>query len=824
MQEDQGAASVRIVSRWQPGSDDWDTHVEATLRATREERPPAVDAASIKSALPMPLSFARDEDVSKGLEIGDRWNLSFREGWTNAAGDEFLVRLALPERYGNEAALYHCHPALLDTAVNAANHRVGDGGLYLPLSYKRLEVYDRLPAEFHVHLRRKTAPANSTVSTETVGFDIDIFDLDGTLCAQAADYTIKRVADAELGAGTRTPSLLHAVRRVPGAPVPGEAVSPAEPVLLVGRGDPAAAAIAAALRERGARVVDVTVDGLRAGVHAQSSLDGMRFGGVVYAAAASASSQAHADPEPALHDFFDFVTSFVNRKLRSAGPLLVLCPGAYAVEDAAMEAAPVAAAVAALARVAGLEYPHLRVRCLDTDRDLDARLLLQELHDNESRDLSVYRQGVRYTERLESLASGKHGEFMPRPHGVYVITGGTGALGLELAASLAAKGPVNLALIATTPLPPREQWEDSAGAHSDGKTRRRIARLLALEAAGASIQCIAADVADVGRMERVLDDLRAAHGRINGIVHAAGRAGEGYLVNKDRSRFDRVLRPKIEGARVLHQLTGQDRLDFFVMFSSIATVLRNPGQGDYTAANAYLEALAHHRRNQGLPALAVCWPAWREVGIAVEHGAVDEDELFAPIDNATALRLLDTALADHGTLPPVVICAAVNPRAPIANVEALGLELSEEIRRQAAKASRRQPAAGASAQSRTASVVLNGIELPDEIDRTVAQVWAAILGVEELEGDDVFTDIGGNSILATQMYKEFDRVYPGVVEVADLFTHTTVRAQAAHIRKALKPAQPTATAAGAATEMDAILAMLANGEISADQAQTILAA
>ncbi len=319
--------------------------------------------------------------------------------------------------------------------------------------------------------------------------------------------------------------------------------------------------------------------------------------------------------------------------------------------------------------------------------------------------------------------------------------------------------------------------------------------------------------------------MRAKYGRINGVVHAAGRAGEGYLVNKDRERLDRVLRPKVEGARVLHRLTAADRLDFFVMFSSIATVLRNPGQGDYTAANAYLEGLAHLRRREGLPALAVCWPAWREIGIAVEHGAVDENEFFAPIDNVTALRLLDAALADQGALPPAVICAAINPRTPVSEVEASGLQLSEEIRRQAAGSGGRGAAAETSPPAPTVRrVALNGIHQPDDIDRTVARVWAAVLGVEELEADDGFTDIGGNSILATQMYREFDRVYPGVVEVADLFTHTTVREQAAHIRKASTPPQSTQVLPGGPTEMDAILAMLANGEISADQAQSILAA
>jgi polyketide synthase PksN len=411
--------------------------------------------------------------------------------------------------------------------------------------------------------------------------------------------------------------------------------------------------------------------------------------------------------------------------------------------------------------------------------------------------------------------------FTPRHEGIYLITGGMGALGLELAGHMAEKGAVNLALLSSTPLPARDQWQDilSAGA-ADEQTGFRIERLMQLAEMGVNVECIAADVGDFSRMQEVLQRLRADFGHINGIVHAAGRAGDGFLHGKSRERFDAVLRPKVDGGRVLHELTLKDQLDFFILYSSVAPVLRSPGQSDYTAANTYLDALAHYRRGLGLPAISIGWSAWREVGMAVEYGAVDEEEFFAPIDTADALRLLDRALSDDRRLPPAVIMSEINSRASLEQVNPLGLELSTAIRRQMRRGSK----AAGSAAANSGQVMLQGIDAPDEITMTVARIWGRVLGLSELAADDLFADHGGNSILTTQLYRELDRIYPGGIDVADLFTYTTIREQVEVLRKSLGIVQPAAAAARRdETDLDQVLARLAEGSISAQEAELILA-
>jgi len=824
-----GAYKLRIASPSSAAPEGWELHAEAALGACEAEPGPALAVADVQARLGQALHFARQDDVARGLDIGDRWNLSFQQGWTDEAGDEFLVSLALPEQYRAETGQYHCHPALLDTAVNAANHLLGENSLYLPLSYRRLEFHRSLPAECLVHLRKKI-PGQRT--GETFSFDIDLTDTEGAVCGRIFDYTVKRVAEpARLGASTGQDSQRHVVSLVPRPPLPESQEAPAGPILLVRRDTQSHAGIAAALRGQGAEVIewvkDWTADGQTVAWEGQQApgygeaferVEAERFGGVVYAVAEPQTGEGLAvDCREDAQDFFDFLTAFVRKKPRSASPVLVLAAGAFSRAGQALAPAPHAAALAGLARVAELEFPQLRIRCLDSDRLPDAGLLLAELADETGGSLSLYREGERYSERLVSLPPVKPGGFSPRGEGVYVITGGTGSLGLELAAHWAGQGPVNLALIGSKPLPPRDTWEALLESGADAKTQRQLGKLLELEATEARIEYLAADVADYVAMDGVMLRLRERYGRINGVIHAAGRAGEGFLLNKTPERLEAVLRPKIDGAWNLHSLTLGDPLDFFLMFSSIATVLRNPGQADYTAANAYLDSLAHFRRNVGLPALSVRWPAWRDTGMAVEYGAVDEAELIAPIGTAEALRLLDAALADAADLPPVLILGAINPRAALDQVEPLGLDLSEPIRRRLQK-----PAATAKGSAVGGEVVLKGLDAPDDIDRAVAGLWGKILGAKELDADDVFSELGGNSILTTQLYREYEVLYPGIMELADLFTRATIREQAEHIRAALGRGKPKVAAEQAETDMDRVLAMLASGEISAEEAQSIL--
>jgi NADPH:quinone reductase-like Zn-dependent oxidoreductase/acyl carrier protein len=185
--------------------------------------------------------------------------------------------------------------------------------------------------------------------------------------------------------------------------------------------------------------------------------------------------------------------------------------------------------------------------------------------------------------------------------GTYLITGGLGGLGLALAAWMVDRGCRHLALLSRH------------GAQSPAQH----AALAALQEAGAEVEVITADVAQRAEVAAALAALRARLPALRGIVHAAGVVEDGLLLHQDMQRFGRVMAPKVLGAWNLHELTRAESLDFFVLYSSAAALLGMPGQGNYAAANAFLDALAHHRRAQGLPALSINWGPLGEAGMAV---------------------------------------------------------------------------------------------------------------------------------------------------------------------------------------------------------------
>ncbi len=801
-----------ILSR-APGNAEWEVHAEGLLRPLADAPPAPLDLDRLRSELSETVQHATSDDAARGLRIGDRWNLSVQGGWVDPARERFLIQLALPPRFAGDLGRYHFHPALIDNAVNAANHLLGDEGLYLPFSYGRFEAFAPLPPSFHVHLRRHPGG-----SREAYRFDLECVDDTGRVVALARDYTVRYVSEKALEDAAdpdlQTLTLAPADDR-------GESAAPLRferDVLLIGGGPgsaDASAAVSVPLEALGASLTRIAIGADHVPQPLGQDWNDRRFGAIVYAAGAG-----EIDTAENLLGFVRTLRDLERHRIRCDGPLLVLVRGAFALPGA--DADPAMAALAALARIAGLENPQSHIRCLDTDRDPDAEILAAELV-AEGRDLSLYRDGVRYAERLESLPL-RHTAYRPRSEGVYLITGGLGALGMAAAQHIARKGAVRLALLSANALPPRAEWDDVDAPRS----RNAIAGVRALETLGAEVECIAADVADTAAMAAILDGLRARHGSINGVIHAAGRAGDGFLRSKPDAEFRRVLAPKIDGARALDTLTADDDLEFFVLYSSVATVLRSAGQGDYTAGNAYLDALAQRRRARGRPAVSLCWPAWREIGIAVDYGAVDENEFFAPINTDHALALLESALTAGDALPPTVLPARVNQRADAATLDALGISLPEPVRSRLRRAAAQRGAAQAP-QGEHLSVVVHGIDEDAEV-RDVAGLWAKVLGIAEFGADDAFADHGGNSILTTQLYREYERLHAGAVDVVDLFSAVSIRDQAELLRKRRPSSQPRAATREAPRaaliveddELDSVLARLAQGSLSAEEAQALL--
>ena len=180
----------------------------------------------------------------------------------------------------------------------------------------------------------------------------------------------------------------------------------------------------------------------------------------------------------------------------------------------------------------------------------------------------------------------------------YLITGGLGGLGRAVATWLVERGARHLVLL---------------GRNAPSASAQQT--LDALRSAGAHVVAARGDVARADHVASVIESIRMSMPPLRGVVHAAGVLDDGIVAHLDQRRLRDVMAPKVEGAWNLHALTRDVDLDFFVLFSSAASVLGSPGQAHYAAANSFLDALAWHRRAEGRSALSINWGPWAEVGL-----------------------------------------------------------------------------------------------------------------------------------------------------------------------------------------------------------------
>lgn len=183
----------------------------------------------------------------------------------------------------------------------------------------------------------------------------------------------------------------------------------------------------------------------------------------------------------------------------------------------------------------------------------------------------------------------------------YLITGGLGVLGLKTAKWMIEKGARNLVLISRHAL-----------------TAEELKTLDNLHASGNRVEAYSCDISDKERLKAVFAEIKRTWPPLRGVVHSAGTLDDGVLIQQTWERMRKVLAPKVTGAWNLHELTKDTPLDFFILFSSMASLAGSPGQSGYAAGNAFLDALAHYRRALGLPALSVNWGAWADEGMAAQ--------------------------------------------------------------------------------------------------------------------------------------------------------------------------------------------------------------
>ncbi len=772
-------------------SGNWEIHAEgkAVLFTNRNEN--RLDIERIKETCWRGALKNYPYNEGQGIETGPRWDCQ-KELYVNE--DEILAYFCLDERYKSELTIYNLHPALLDEAVNVALRSVGEG-LYLPFSYKSMTILRRLPGKLFSYVKRKNANRSNK---EFASFDITLMDETGEKIVLIEDYTIKKVEESGIAFKniSRDSAYSQIVWKEQPIDEPIKATNGKNVLLIKGQGeisDNIAAAIKAAVKT----VIEVASDyGFSTGFSEKDYLEictqviEKDIEQIVYMYTLSAGKDVNsveelrAEQRKGVYNLFHLIRAMVKSRFEKTIDIVLIAQYANEIEGHQKYIMPHNAALFGLGKVINLEYPKIKCRCIDIDDYTQGEVVVSELGSGHPDYLTAYRSGKRFIPYLEPMDMKKIPEaaFTFKEQGVYVITGGTGSIGLEIARFISSKAKVNIALINRSAFPVFEKWNEIVERGEDTKLCNKIDILSKVRQNGSNIALYNSDISDMARMKAVLDELRVKFGKINGVFHAAGNAGENFIIRKDEDAFRRVLAPKIDGTWILDRLTQEDDLDFFVMFSSVSSILAEAGQGDYAAANSYLDAYTHHKGSSRRRYITINWPAWAETGMAVNYAVDLTKEVFSPVKTKEALNSLQLILNKN---IKNIILGELNYSNYTA-VKSDILNLSSKIIASSVSRSKvfgeKIPASGKNSWN-ASNIALAGRKDEDgytESERKIAGIIGNILGLREVNVYDEFFELGGNSIVAVKV--EMDMEKNGLrISVPDIYEYKTVKDLAAFI-------------------------------------------
>ena len=369
--------------------------------------------------------------------------------------------------------------------------------------------------------------------------------------------------------------------------------------------------------------------------------------------------------------------------------------------------------------------------------------------------------------------------------GTYLISGGAGGLGLAVAQWLVERGARYLVLMGRS-----------------GASAVAQAAIDAMTETGAAVQVVKADVAQAEQVAQVLDEIRESMPPLRGIIHAAGVLDDGILLQLTPERFRKVMAPKIDGAWNLHQLTLDDPLDYFVLFSSGASVLGSPGQGNYVAANAFLDALAHQRRALGLPATAVNWGAWAEVGLATRADRAQHlsQQGIVPFTPQQGLELLGRILASQ----QVQMLAVAMDWARLTSLITPPFlsHLAEEVAREAGPA-----AAKEAGLIRAELLSAAPRERPRVAERFLKEQIARVLrsSPDKIDVHQPLTSLGIDSLMAVELKNRVETEMEVALPVTALLQGPTLAQLAAVLLEQLTEQAPAAATAPTGQESESVL-------------------
>jgi len=609
--------------------DSWILHARGILTAGVGVEPARLDLAAAKSRCSSLISReAHYENMrGRGFDYGPYFQ-GVRQVSCDVGGTRVLAWIEAHEPLNELESRHALHPTLLDSSLQALLNTLqpGDENLYIPVGFARMTLWRTPPKGFWCYGGLKYRGVGE------IEGDFVLFDAQGNIAegegVRARTVTRRAVGNLEKSDDWRYASIWQEQSRSARSRTTGR-------WLLVSND----AQESRQLREclAGAGVTPVTAVSPADAANVLESAKNDDLAGVIYVPKRTVQS----DSDPDVGDLQSLIGLLPILDRVSQGKLLYLIVLTYRAQSSRPGEvnAPSQTSFVGLARVAMNEYPRLRVRVIDTDEQsaTGANLAAELMEGGPEEEEVALRGDQRFVNRLvrrparEWESHSQVGSLPVRSDGTYLLTGGFGGFGLQVAQWLVSKGARYLVLVGRTgAVTPAAQKAVASLRHS-----------------GAEVLEIAADIAKEASVQDLLADVQRRLPALRGIFHAAAVLDDAPIALLTRSQIENALAAKAKGAWHLHRYTRDLSLDHFVMFSSIASLVGGSGQASYVMGCAYLDGLAHYRRAHQLPAMAIHWGALAEVGMTTRYADAERYLRGSGIGLLTprqAVQLLEQAL------------------------------------------------------------------------------------------------------------------------------------------------------------------------------------
>ena len=785
-------ASFKLVSAGAEDSEVWHTHMTGSLRRSDV---PCASAFSTKEVLARcretwPAAELYDSLDKLGLEYGPSFR-GIRELYVGQR--EALTKVQLPDGLANKQ--YAMHPAFLDACLHAyplvldgvSKVRSARGESYLPVSLAGFRCYQDGIDKAWVHIKLRNVERDNTQVVDIRVYDMlerPVAELEGLAVRllplgkvvptrTAADDVFYRVAwrkslRSTVDQAHPAPAswLIFADARGVGAALASRLEGAGHHCHLVYRDN--------ALTQREPRkwtANERQPRDFRRLLEQLAASEPLPCAGVVYlwgldapcvesltlASLKSGSEMVCRGALAILHALD------ATRSTNPSGRRLwVVTANTQRMEDQDQHIDPVQAPLWGLGRTAAIEYPGIWGGLIDLqlngDRSPDINLLVAELlHPNGETQIAISADGERNIPRFVRQSLAELPTQLPRVRSdaTYLVTGGLGMLGRSVSKWLISKGAKHLVL---------------TGRNANSKAARQV--FSNSEINSAEIRVVAADISRDEDVSRLLQTISNELPPLRGVVQSAGVLDDGILAQLDWDRFARLFEPRVYGSWLLHEYTKSLKLDFFVLNSSLWTLLGSAGQGNYTASSTFLDSLAAHRRIAGLPATVINWCAWSGGGLATISGARGESMLsslgmeFVSPDHAT--QLFDDLM--HRDVNQIAVAVVDWPT--YSGKMGKSSFLAELLNTN--ENSRTSKLAQGKVVLNTRRIAANGQARQQLLSRLQQHIAAKLGFAEAIDPDQPLNEIGLDSLMSVSLSNSLEDEFGIPVPIAELIRGPTI--------------------------------------------------